>query len=214
MFTLPKSVVSAIALAATVTLAGPAHSQSQGRATEGTASRPGQTAVLLNLLRAPHPEVTGQQLRRMGPEVESILIEFASAEAHGSTTEPQVRLRAMAWLQHFPSRATKAVLLEVFHAAQSGRGSGASIGDIAGRRVAVRAMALAFGVEALPTLRAALQSPNLYLREAAAYGLGDVDDRRVRAMLVDHLARETEITVRDAASASLQLCDKRDRDRR
>lgn len=194
-FLLTKAV-QAVAILAAGALFGTAYAQSPSRAS--------QSSVLLSLLRAPHPEVSGPQLRRLGSDVAALLIEFASAEAR-VTSEPQVRLRAMAWLQYFPSRASKAVLLEVFHAAQ---------GDIAGRRVAVRALAVAFGVEALPTLRLALQSPNLYLREAAAYALGDVDDRRVRSILVDHLARETELAVRDAATVALQRGDERDRDRR
>jgi HEAT repeat protein len=62
----------------------------------------------------------------------------------------------------------------------------------------------------LPVVRDHLQDRNLYIREAAAYALGDIDDRRVRDILTDHMGRERELTVRDAALASLRRVAERE----
>jgi len=166
-------------------------------------SRALQTGALLALLRAPHPEVRQVHLHRIGPDVNAILIEFGTS-VPGRGVEPQVRLRALSWLQHFATPATRAVLFELARDRKT---------DVPARRIALRGLALAFGVEALAVLRDALQDRNLYVREAAAYGLGDIDDRRVAGILGDHLQREPELAVRDAAATSLQRAIAADRRR-
>lgn len=162
-----------------------------------TPSRDAQTGALLTLLRAPHPQVDGFHLRRIGPDVNTILVEFATAAG----SDMQTRLRALAWLQHFPSHTSRQVLLETLRASEA---------PVPTKRVCLRALAFAFGAEMLPTVRDHLQDRNLYVREAAAYALGDIDDRRVRDILTDHMVRERELTVRDAALASLRKLAERD----
>lgn len=160
-------------------------------------SREAQTGALMSLLHAPHPEIDGFHLRRIGPDVAALLVEFA--------TDPravaQVRLRSLAWMQYFPSHQTRMVLMEVLRARES---------NVPSRRVVLRALAVAFGAEMLPTVRDHLLDPNLWVREAAAYALGDIDDRRVRDILIDHMERERDLTVKDAALASLRRIATRD----
>ncbi|MBI5610056.1 MAG: hypothetical protein HY902_14370 [Deltaproteobacteria bacterium] len=161
-------------------------------------SRDAQTAALLQLLRAPHPQVDGPALARLGPDVHAILIEQATAAG----AEVAIRQRALAWLQYFPTTASRAVLMEAL------RARGASVGTV---RVVLRALAIGFGVDALPVLSEHLLHKNVYIREASAFALGDLDDRRVPAILEDQLARESELAVRDAIEASLQRIAKRRR---
>lgn len=166
-------------------------------AAEESKPRPVQAGALMSLLRAPHPQIQGPALARIGPDVPALLVEYAT-----SIKEPhQVRLRALAWLQWFPSSQSRAVLLEMLRARDA---------DVPTIRVCLRALAFAFGAEQLPILRAHLDHADVYVREAAAYALGDVDDRRVRDILNDHLDREREIAVRDAIVASLQRLDRGD----
>ena len=159
-------------------------------------SRAAQTSSLDMLLRAPHPQMTALQLRRIGPDVDALLVEFATAPEAGAA----VRMRALAWLQYFPTPQSKAVLLESLRA----RGVSVPV-----QRVVLRALAVGFGVDALEVVREFLHARNLYLREAAAYALGDIDDSRVPGILNDSMASEPEVAVRDAIAASLQRLSRR-----
>lgn len=159
-------------------------------------SRAAQTSSLEVLLQAPHPQVTALQLRRIGPDVGALLVEFATAPESSAA----VRMRALAWLQYFPTPQTKAVLLESLRA----RAVAVPV-----QRVVLRALAVGFGVDALEVEREFLHAGNLYLREAAAYALGDIDDSRVPGILNDTMASEPEAAVRDAIAASLQRLSRR-----
>lgn len=167
-------------------------------------SREAQRGALVTVLDAPHPQVDGFHLRRIGPDVGALLVEFATQPRPTSVQDQQRRLRALAWLQHLPSPQSRAVLLETWRARES---------DVPTRRVALRALAAGFGVEALPLVREALTDRNVWIREAAAFAAGDIDDRRVQAIVADALEREPELTVRDALMASLQAVARRDRGR-
>jgi HEAT repeat protein len=156
-----------------------------------SASRASQAAALWELLQAPHPQVDGQALRRIGPDVRDLLIETATS----SRIEAPVRLRALGWLQWYPSTASRAVLMEALRARQA---------SVATMRVALRALAVGFGAESLPTLGEYLVHRDVYVREAAAYALGDIDDPKAAAVLQDRLEREPDLTPRDAIVASLQ----------
>jgi len=150
-----------------------------------------QAGALMTLLRAPHPQIQGPALARIGRDVPALLVEYAT-----SVDQPvQVRLRALAWLQWFPSSQSKAVLSEVLHGRKV---------DVRTTRVCLRALAFGFGAEMVPTEREYLEHKDVHVREAAAMALGDIDDRRVRDVLVAHLDREREIVVRDAIMASLK----------
>lgn len=158
---------------------------------EAPPSRDAQAGALMTLLRAPHPQVDAFHLKRIGPDINTLLVEFATA----THSDLQVRLRSLAWLAYFPSHQSRQVLLETLRARDA---------VVPAKRVCLRALATAFGAEMLPIERDYLQDRNLFVREAAAYALGDIDDRRVNEILSDHLGREPEFTVRDAALSSLR----------
>lgn len=189
------SLAVRVALGTATLAALPAAVQAE---TREVPSRNAQAGALLALLRAPHPQVDAPLLHRIGPDVNALLVEHALSRQ----AEPQVRLRAMAWLQHFATPASRAVLRETLNDPKA---------PVAVQRVALRAYALAFRVEALPLVKDRLQSREMHVREAAAYALGDIDDRRVRAILVDHMEREPELTVRDALMTALARVDERER---
>ncbi len=158
---------------------------------DDTKPRHVQAGALMTLLKAPHPEIQGPALSRLGPDVPALLVEYAT-----SIDQPvQVRLRALSWLQWFPSSQSKAVLMDVLRAKNT---------DVRTIRVCLRALAAGFGAEMLTTERDYLEHKNVHVREAAAWALGDIDDRRVRDVLVAHLDREADIAVRDAIMASLK----------
>lgn len=150
-----------------------------------------QAGALLTLLKAPHPQIQGPGLARIGPDVPELLVGYAT-----SIDQPvQVRLRALSWLQWFPSSQSKAVLQETLRSRHV---------DVRTIRVCLRALAIGFGAEMLPTEREYLEHKDVQIREAAAYAIGDIDDHRVRDVLVAHLDRERDIAVRDAIMASLK----------
>ena len=156
-----------------------------------------QAGALMTLLKAPHPQIQGPALAQIGPDVPALLVEYAT-----SIDQPVgVRLRALSWLQWFPSSQSKAVILEILHA---------RVVDVRTIRVCLRALAVGFGSEMLPIEREYLEHKDVHVREAAAYALGDIEDRRVRDVLVAHLDRERDIAVRDAIMASLKRMSARE----
>jgi len=189
----PAIGIAALWTAAWLFVVSPALAAEAGREPP---SRTVQVGSLETLLNAPHPRVTALQLRRIGPDVAALLVEFATAP---TSTQP-VRMRALAWLQHFASPQSKAVLLEALRARDA---------NIPVQRVVLRALASGFGVDVIDIVREYLHHGNLYIREAAAYAMGDIDDRRVPGILNDCLGREPEAAVRDAMSASLQRLGRR-----
>lgn len=159
-------------------------------------SRDSQRAALMAVLEAPHPQFDAKSLRRIGPDVQSLLIEQASS----TQTMSPVRLRALGALQFFPNAASRAVLLEAI---------GAINQAMPVLRVALSALAAGFGVEALPVLQQHLHHSNVFIREATAYALGDLDDPRVTSLLENRVQHEPAAAVRDAMVASLQRIAKR-----
>ncbi|MSP92859.1 MAG: HEAT repeat domain-containing protein [Myxococcales bacterium] len=160
-------------------------------------TRPLQSAALLDLLRAPHPTgIDRRRLDRIGPDIPALLVEHAT----NARLDSQPRLRALGWLQYYATPRTHAVLHEVMNARAV---------DTPTVRIAVRAFAIAFPTGALDTVRPFLQHRDPYVREAAAFALGDLDDARARAVLEDFLPRETELFVRDAGMVSLRRIGER-----
>ena len=88
------------------------------------------------------------------------------------------------------------------------------------RPFGVTALALCATVLVGSALRSDLEGwPRRFAAAAAAilasqaFAAGDIDDRRVQAILSDALERESELTVRDALMASLQAVSRRERSR-
>lgn len=160
-----------------------------------------QAGAIVALLQAEHPRVDAQLLQRIGPDVQAILIEHATAPQRRSDVTPLMRQRALGWLQFYANASSRAVLLSVLRERDP---------TVAMQRVALRAIAIAFGAAELGVLREHLQHPNLYVREAAAYALGDVADRRVRGILEDQLGRDPELAVREAIEAALRNVARRE----
>ena len=192
-------LVAAAALPA-VGRAAPPGAGSPPAASRGPAAttRPLQSAALLDLLRAPHPtDIDRRRLDRIGPDIPALLVEHAT----NARLDSQPRLRALGWLQYYPTPRSHAVLLEVLNARAA---------DTPTVRVAVRAFAIAFPTGALDTVRPFLAHRDAFVREAAAFAVGDLDDARARAVLEDHLPREAEIFVRDAGIVALRRIGERD----
>jgi HEAT repeat protein len=163
-----------------------------------------QASAVYALLQAEHPRVDAALLQRIGPDVQAILIEQVTAPRQRSQVTPVMRQRALGWLQFYPNPSSRAVLLDALR-----HRDGEESLRLALQRVALRALAVAFGAAELAVLREHLQHPNLYVREAAAYALGDVDDRRVRGILEDQLGRDPELAVREAIEAALRKVSQR-----
>jgi hypothetical protein len=158
-------------------------------------SRTTQEQVLFDLLEAPHPQVDAKTLQRLGPDVPSILIRYATTK----TTKKTMQLRALAWLQHVPSTQTLAVLREVLYARDSDRTT---------LRTALRALGGGFGLAAWDDLRRHLTHREAQVREAAVWSMRDavmqVPPERIQALLEGRLESEPEAFVRDAILEVLQ----------
>jgi hypothetical protein len=158
-------------------------------------SRTTQEQVLFDLLEAPHPQVDAKTLQRLGPDVPSILIRYATTK----TTKKTMQLRALAWLQHVPSTQTLAVLREVLYARDSDRTT---------LRTALRALGGGFGLAAWDDLRRHLTHRDAQVREAAVWSMRDavmqVPPERIQALLEGRLESEPEAFVRDAILEVLQ----------
>jgi len=150
-----------------------------------------QRSSLLALLKAYEPRYDAKTLHRIGPDVNSLLVEVAQSKSHYAV----VRLRALAALRYYPTKQTKGVLMEMAYAPKL---------DVTTRRTALRALAQAFGAPMVGVLQGFLSNADRFMREAAIYGLGDIDDPRVDQILVDHEASEPEIVVRDAVERVLE----------
>ncbi len=168
-------------------------------ADEVVRTRDAQRAALMSVLQAPHPNVDGEKLGRIGPDVQAILVETATGKAGLAA----MRMRALGWLQYYPNATSKAVLLSAIAHPESQEAL----------RVALAALSNGFGVEALPQLQAHLVHKDAQVREAAAHALGHLDDRRVRSILEAQLEREPALAVRDAMVAALQRISARERKR-
>lgn len=183
-----------LALQAVLLLPAGAHGDTQ----ELPRDRDTQRAALWSVLEAPHPNVDAAALRRIGGDVQALLIEFAT----GRKIAAPLQLRALGWLQFYPNAASKAVLQEAIAAPDVHRET---------LRTALTALANGFGIEALPALQRHLTHKDVYVREAAALALGQLDDRRVRPLLESQLEREPSVAVRDAMMTALKRIAEREK---
>ena len=156
-------------------LAAPA----QGAPTEDETKR--RSVVLL--LSGYEYEPALADWERIGPDANRILVNLIEDGA----LRPSLRLKALASLAWFPSRRSRAVLTQKMHARRA---------TAIERRVAMRTLALAFGVDAVDELRGFLRSPELVLREGAIRGLGFIRNERVKAILRAHLEVEQDLDLK------------------
>ena len=142
------------------------------------------------LLRGAHPHITAERLRQIGPDVESILRQAATAPDRGA----QPAVRALALLGHFRSAPTAALLRGTLRDAKL---------PVRLRRVAGSALLRSQGLKALKDARAMLGHEQVFLREAAAIALGSLPDPRATKMLRERSGLEPEAFVRDAIQTAL-----------
>ena len=158
---------------------------------EAAPSRASQRAAVRALLAGAHPTITRDHLRRIGPDVESILREAATGPDRG--TQPAVR--ALALLGHFNSKPTVRLLRRTL---------GQNKLPLRLRRVAGTALLRSQGVAAHAEARAMLSHAESQLREAAAIALGGMPNDLFRRLLERRLANESEAFVRDAIKVGLR----------
>jgi len=138
---------------------------------------------VLLLIAESTPEPTVAAWKRVGPEANRILIDLAD----DPELRPSLRLRAMAYLAWFPSRRSQAFLNQRLY--------GRDVPAIQ-RRVAMRALALAFGAAVFPDLRGFLTDADAAVREGAIRALGLLGGERVRILLENHLATEEDLALK------------------
>jgi hypothetical protein len=161
--------------AAAVAAWGAAPGRARARETD-----PYRRDQVLVLIAETAPEPTLADWKRVGPEANRILVDLAQEPE----LRPSLRLRAMAYLAWFPSRRTQAFLTRRLYARQA---------PAIERRVAMRALALAFGREVFPDLRGFLTDPDPGVREGAIRALALLGGARVRTLLENHLAAEESL---------------------
>ena len=149
-----------------------------------------QTDAVHALLRAQHPTITAARLRRIGPDVASILLEAAR-----KPDNDRAAARATVLLVHFPSPAS-ALLLR--------RKLADKAAPVRIRRMAGMALIGGQGVAALGDAQAMLQHSEAHLRDGAANALGGVVHSRATRLLKRRLATESEAFVRETIGRSIQ----------
>lgn len=128
-------------------------------------------------------EPTLEDWKRIGPQANRILVELADDDA----LRPSVRFRALGSLAWFPSRRSRSFLMHRLYGRRA---------QPVEMRVAMRALALAFGDDVFQDLRGFLNHEDGTVREGAVRALGIVRGERVRILLENHLAVEPEIWLR------------------
>jgi HEAT repeat protein len=150
----------------------------------------GLHARVVELLSAYEDPPSAAEWRALG--------EGAGAElftvAQDTTLSPTRRAGAVYALGFFPSEARRTWLATL---------AGSADGDAMLRRKACYALANGWAEGALPELSAALASPDVQLRAAAARAIGRIAAPAARTALERRLGTETDAMVRGAITASL-----------
>lgn len=133
-------------------------------------------------------------------EVNRVLADIAN----NRHAEHRIRLNAMRALEYFPTRRTEEVLMTLLYV----RHQQASI-----KRVALRALARAFGVRMYFEILPFLREKDPRVREGAALAMGEIDDERVKGILAGHIVHEQDIDVRLAIERAMEMIDRRMRTR-
>ena len=145
---------------------------------------------VLDLLNAYEDTATPEELRALGPKVNTELMHIADDHDVPSSR----RSRAITALGHFPGDKVKGFLEA--HAKKADKGIL--------RRKAVWSLAVAYGEGALPVLTDALADDDALLRVAAAQALGQVRSDASAEALRARLAKEDQDAVREAITKALE----------
>lgn len=140
-----------------------------------------------------------QFLRTGDPEdTNRILSEIAS----DSQAEVVLQLNAIRALEYFPTRRTEEVLMTQLYT----RGQ-----SPLNKRTIMRSLARTFGVKMYFEIVPFLHEPDPRVRGGAALALAEIDDGRVRSLLMNLLENEPEISVRLSIEQGLGLIEAREK---
>lgn len=151
-------------------------------------------SVIVRLLEAKNGFPTRIQLYRTGPKKSSnnILVDIATNRHTGD----YLRLNAIRALEYFPTKQTKSVLMSLLYAKRQ---------KSAYQATCMRALARAFGVDMYFELLPWMKDLRPKVRAGAAIALAEIDDERVKGILMTHLTNEKEIMVRQALEKALAM---------
>lgn len=156
--------------------------------------------VIFRLLDAHNGFPTAKQIFRTGKLEASnrILADITINQKE----KPRYRLNAIRALEYFVTPRSRAVLMEMLYAKRQ---------MPVFKRASMRALARAFGSNVYMELRPFLQDLDPRVRMGAAIALGDIDDGRVEGILVNYLANEKDIRVRNAIETAVRTLTERKR---
>ena len=159
--------------------------------------------VVITLLSAKHRFPTQKMLYRTGnlSATNRLLMELVIDRQQPD----RLRLNAIRALEYFPTKRTEEVLMTMLYARKQ---------VPAFQRACMRSLARAFGVKMLYEIRPFLRDLDHRVRAGAAIALAEIDDGRIRNMLMNTLVSEEDITVRLAIERGLAMIESRDTARR
>ena len=159
--------------------------------------------VIITLLTAHHRFPSAKMLYRTGNAASTnrLLMELAIDRQQPA----KLRLNAVRALEYFPTKRSEEVLMTLLYTRRQ---------VPAFQRACMRALARAFGVKMLYEIRPFLRDLDPRVRSGAAIALAEIDDGRIRNMLMNTLVSEEDITVRLAIEKGLAMIESRDVARR
>jgi hypothetical protein len=155
---------------------------------------------VLALLMSPRGFPTKAQMWRTGKleDTNRILTELA-ADTQANIV---LQLNAVRALEYFPTKKTEEVLMTLLYS----RGQSA-----AHKRAILRSLARTFGVRMYFEILPFLRDYEPKIRAGAAMAIAEIDDGRVKSLLMNLLETEPEIEVRLAAERGLVILEEREK---
>ena len=162
-----------------------------------------QRSDLLLVLNAYEFRVDAQVLRKIGPDVNKLLIEISGDPGF----RPRVRNHALMALSVYPATQTRRYLESLLmEPSLIGTQTGTLI-----RRQALRSLGKAFQGEVVVPISNLKDDVNPQIRIAVAHALGDTQSDRAIPILSAWLPNEKELGVREAVDRALESFHKRGR---
>ena len=162
-----------------------------------------QRSDLLLVLNAYEFRVDAQVLRKIGPDVNKLLIEISGDPGF----RPRVRNHALMALSVYPATQTRRYLESLLmEPSLIGTQTGTLI-----RRQALRSLGKAFQGEVVVPIANLKDDVNPQIRIAVAHALGDTQSDRAIPILSAWLPNEKELGVREAVDRALESFHKRGR---